>query len=129
MRCMNSLVLRTSVAMAPLLTFTCSSAHNLQVERNFELCLKKRGFTLKRMREDGACLFRAVGRWEEPRWEVASHSCHGFVMNQRGSVVSDYAFIACMLGTLTWSYMAVCLYGLIALLVEDRIMFLNYYRC
>ena len=34
------------------------------MERNFELTLKKRGFILKRMREDGACLFRAVGRWE-----------------------------------------------------------------
>eukprot|EP00731_Ephydatia_muelleri_P001252 Em0001g1252a len=31
-----------------------------RMERNFEVCLKKRGFTLKRMREDGACLFRAV---------------------------------------------------------------------
>eukprot|EP00731_Ephydatia_muelleri_P036625 Em0293g2a len=31
-----------------------------EMERNFEVCLKKRGFTLKRMREDGACLFRAV---------------------------------------------------------------------
>lgn len=34
-----------------------------QLERRFEQALKeKRGFVIKKMGEDGACLFRAVGK-------------------------------------------------------------------
>ncbi len=39
-------------------------SHFMQRERQFENALRKeRGLVMKRMRPDGACLFRAVGMW------------------------------------------------------------------
>jgi len=36
--------------------------HSIKVERQFEQALKeKKGFVIKKMAQDGACLFRAVG--------------------------------------------------------------------
>ena len=36
----------------------------LQLEKWFENAIKeKKGFTIKKMGEDGACLFRAVGKY------------------------------------------------------------------
>ena len=43
-------------------SFLVFSFHFKKVERQFEQALKeKKGFVIKKMAQDGACLFRAVG--------------------------------------------------------------------
>ena len=40
-----------------------------EIEKHFEKKMRKKGFIIKKMAEDGACLFRAVGmyRWSQCR--------------------------------------------------------------
>lgn len=45
-----------------ILTLSFVYFHSIKVERQFEQALKeKKGFVIKKMAQDGACLFRAVG--------------------------------------------------------------------
>ena len=45
-----------------VLTLSFMLFHSIKVERQFEQALKeKKGFVIKKMAQDGACLFRAVG--------------------------------------------------------------------
>lgn len=45
-----------------ILTLSFMYFHSIKVERQFEQALKeKKGFVIKKMAQDGACLFRAVG--------------------------------------------------------------------
>lgn len=43
--------------------FNFSSQQIDEIEKHFEKKMRKKGFIIKKMAEDGACLFRAVGKY------------------------------------------------------------------
>ena len=56
--------------------FIACRSFSFKNERKFELLLKKeRGFVIKKMRPDGACLFRAVCKWTTLRYHSRADMC------------------------------------------------------